>query len=114
MFSFSDLVEIMLRHRLKREDGTNRTLARHQFVKELSCGGAAAAEQGLEHISVDPEVLSGEPAIAGTRIHAMFVGNLAYNGDTKILLEDYGLNAEQIGDALRWKLLAETYPEGSG
>ena len=114
MFSFSDLVEIMLRNRQGPEGTENRGMLRCVVTEELSRGGKAAAEQNLGHISVDPEVLSGEPAVAGTRIHAMFVGNLAYNGDAKILLEDYGLNAEQIKDALKWKLLAETYPEGGG
>lgn len=116
MFSFADLVEIMLRRRL------GRAAAEHPRYKgewarlagELFRGGAAAAELGLEHISVDPEVLSGEPAIVGTRIHVMFAGALADNGETGTLLNNYGLNAEQAEDARRWKLLAETYPRGRG
>ncbi len=71
---------------------------------ELRRGGWAVRQlPDLQHIEVDPDLLSGRPAIRGTRVPASLVAELAAvrNGDD-VLREDYDLTRDQIQDAVRW------------
>jgi uncharacterized protein (DUF433 family)/DNA-binding transcriptional MerR regulator len=57
----------------------------------------------IKHISVDPERLSGRPAVRGHRIAAQDVAELAStDGGLETLREDYGLKGPEIDDARRW------------
>ena len=77
---------------------------------DLSKGGWAYVELGnLEHISVDPECMSGTPTIRGTRIQAMFVGKEARSKQGLRLLRGYRLSKKQINDAVRWRDKALSY-----
>jgi uncharacterized protein (DUF433 family)/DNA-binding transcriptional MerR regulator len=72
-------------------------------VSDLSKGGWAARRIPVRHIEVDPERLSGRPAIRGRRVPAELVAELA--GTTQgvdTLKHDYGLTTAEIDDAQRW------------
>ena len=80
----------------------------------LSKGGWAYVELGdLEHISVDPECMSGVPTIRGTRIEAMFVGKEARSKQGLRILEGYRLTPQQIDDAARWRDKALSYEKAA-
>lgn len=69
----------------------------------LSRGGWAARKLDLQHIEVNPNRLSGRPAIRGQRVPAEKVARLARtSAGLMSLVEDYGLKAEEIRDAERW------------
>ena len=81
---------------------------------DLSRGGWAYVELGdLEHISVDPECMSGTPTIRGTRIQAMFVGKEARSEGGQRILRGYRLSDEQINDADRWRDKALSYAQAA-
>lgn len=83
---------------------------RRSATNDLSRGGWAYVELGdLEHISVDPECMSGTPTIRGTRIQAMFVGKEALSQGGRRILRGYKLSDEQINDAARWRDKALSY-----
>jgi uncharacterized protein (DUF433 family)/DNA-binding transcriptional MerR regulator len=66
-------------------------------------GWAVRALPDLEHIEVDPDRLSGRPAIRGRRIAAQDVAEIAADpGGVELLRRDYDLTAPQIADAGRW------------
>lgn len=71
---------------------------------DLARGGWAAREiPDLAHIEVDPDRLSGRPAIRGRRIAADDVAEMAATSEgLHILRQDYGLTDEEIEDARRW------------
>ena len=70
----------------------------------LAKGGWAARDlPDLRHIEVDPDRLSGTPAIRGTRVPAEDVARLAKApGGMAILLDEYELTADEVHDAQRW------------
>lgn len=78
---------------------------------DLRRGGWAARENpGLRHIEVDPDRLSGHPAIKGKRVPADRAGALAEteNG-LRILREDYKLSEAEIQDAHAWWAAVQRY-----
>lgn len=85
------------------------------IVGLLQHGGWAARQLGgLEHIEVDPKVLSGRPAIRGTRIPAEKVAHLASRpGGRRILTADYELSTAEIEDAARWWAAAQGYEKAA-
>lgn len=70
----------------------------------LHRGGWAVRQlPGLRHIEVDPDRLSGRPAIRGRRVPISLVVELAATLEgEEILREDYDLSSHQIHDAQRW------------
>ena len=82
-----------------------------RIVGLLQRGGWAARElRDLEHIQVDPRILSGRPVVRGTRLAAEKVAHLAaVDGGRATLAADYNLRPEQIRDAQRWWAAAEAY-----
>lgn len=62
------------------------------------------------HIAYDPEVLSGKPHIAGTRLSIEFILELFASGATKDeVLKNYPqLTAEAIGEILKYVIEFET------
>jgi uncharacterized protein (DUF433 family)/DNA-binding transcriptional MerR regulator len=75
-----------------------------RVVADLHRGGWAVRElPNLRHIEVDPDRLSGRPAIRGRRVPASLVAELAGEPDgLDILHEDYELDDDQISDASAW------------
>ncbi|MGI8592832.1 MAG: DUF433 domain-containing protein [Solirubrobacteraceae bacterium] len=80
---------------------------------DLHRGGWAVRHlPGLQHIEVDPDVLSGRPAIRNRRVPVSLVVELAVAPDgDEILREDYDLGPEQTRDAVRWWKTASGYEE---
>lgn len=101
---------------LEHPDGGHTDLNRHprhgvlaladvrRIAGDLRRGGWAVRDlPGLESIEVDPDRLSGRPAIRGTRVPAEFVAQLARTEQGRRTLKgDYGVTARQIKDASRW------------
>ena len=57
----------------------------------------------IERIEVDPDKLSGAPSIAGRRILATQVAQIAREkGGRRALRDDYDLSREEINDAVAW------------
>jgi len=57
----------------------------------------------LAHIEVDPDRLSGQPAIRGRRLAAEDAAELArVSGGREVLKDGYELTDEEIDDAVRW------------
>jgi len=57
----------------------------------------------LKSIEVDPDRLSGRPAIRGTRVSAELVAGLARTeAGRRTLRIDYGITAHQMDEALTW------------
>lgn len=75
-----------------------------QIRGHLARGGWAARElPNLQHIEVDPDRVSGTPAIRGTRVPAEDVARLAKAPEgMAILLDEYGLTTAQVDDARQW------------
>lgn len=75
-----------------------------EIATELRHGGWAVRKMAdLRHIEVNPDRLSGRPAIAGRRVPAEDVARLAEQpGGYAILRDEYDLEDEQIEDARRW------------
>ena len=115
VFSYRDIAEAMaVRKLLEAGFGTGAMKEAVGLLsaveEELSKGGWAYVELGdLEHISVDPECMSGTPTIRGTRIEAMFVGKEAHSEQGQRILEGYRLTPQQIEDAARWRDKALSY-----
>lgn len=74
------------------------------ITDKLSRGGwAVVLDPSLEHISIDPDYLSGRPAIKGRRVSAVDVATLAGDpGGEAILLDHYRLQPAEIQDAVKW------------
>lgn len=75
-----------------------------RIAVDLHRGGWAARDmEDLKHIEVDPDRLSGRPVIRGLRVPAEDVARLAKQPEgRRILHEEYGLQDDQIADAVRW------------
>lgn len=75
-----------------------------RIARDLRRGGWAVRElPDLKSIEVDPDRLSGRPAIRGTRVPAELVAGLAGTEEgRKTLRSDYGISVHQMDDALRW------------
>lgn len=57
----------------------------------------------LRYIEVDPDRISGRPAVKGTRVPAELVAHLARTQDGRQTLKrDYDISAKQMVDAQRW------------
>lgn len=71
---------------------------------ELHRGGWALRRlPDLQHIEVDPDRMSGRPAIRGKRIAAQEVAEIAGEpGGLDDLAEGYNLDGDEIDDARRW------------
>jgi uncharacterized protein (DUF433 family)/DNA-binding transcriptional MerR regulator len=81
-----------------------------KIAEDLHRGGWAVRQvPDLRYIEVDPDRLSGRPAIRGRRIAAEDVAQLAEDGAEGVLREDYGLNQEEIHDARRWWRAVQEY-----
>lgn len=82
-----------------------------RIVVELNHGGWAFRKNpDIKHIEVDPDRLSGRPAIRGKRVFAESAAKLAAaEGGIEILHEDYFLNDEEIADANRWWQVVTEY-----
>ena len=72
--------------------------------RQLRRGGwVVRALPDLEHVEVDPARLAGRPTVAGHRIAAEDVAEIAEEpGGLDVLREDYGLNEAEVADARRW------------
>lgn len=75
-----------------------------RVARELGRGGWAFRQlPDLEHIVVDPDVLSGRPAIKDRRVPVSLVVELAGTLEgPEILREDYEIGPAQTQDAVRW------------
>jgi uncharacterized protein (DUF433 family) len=57
----------------------------------------------LRYIEVDPDRLSGRPAVKGTRVPAELVAHLARTQEgRRTLKRDYDISEKQMSDARRW------------
>lgn len=85
-----------------------------KIAADLHRGGWAAREvPDLAHIEVDPDRLSGRPAIRGRRVAARAVAELAEAGGTDVLIDEYELDTDEIRDAQRWWEAASSYEAAS-
>jgi len=75
-----------------------------RIARDLRRGGwAVRGLPDLRSIEVDPDRLSGRPAISGTRVPAELVAQLARTeAGQKTLRSDYGFTAQQMKDATVW------------
>jgi uncharacterized protein (DUF433 family) len=61
-----------------------------------------------EIVSIDPKIRFGRPCIAGTRIPTAIISERHQAGDSiDLLAKDYGRNAEEIEEAIRYEGRAE-------
>jgi uncharacterized protein (DUF433 family)/DNA-binding transcriptional MerR regulator len=77
---------------------------------DLSRGGWAVRDrEDIQHVEIDPDRLSGAPAVRGKRVPIAVVAELAGTIDgEEILRDDYDLKLEEIHDAQSWwELVAE-------
>lgn len=95
--------------------GEGRAVGQAEAEEVLRKGGMAWRDLNgrIRHISIDPDRLSGIPEIAGTRVHAVFVGLEAQRpGGRETLTRSYDLTPEQIEDAVIWSKQALSYASG--
>lgn len=95
--------------------GEGRAVGQAEAEEVLRKGGMAWQDLHgrIRHISIDPDRLSGIPEIAGTRVHAIFVGLEAQRpGGRQTLTRSYDLTPEQIEDAVLWSNQALSYASG--
>ena len=100
-----DLVDLIRRHPVLGEMDLIR------IAKDLERGGWAVRDlPGLQHIEVNPALLSGRPGIRGRRIAAKDVALEAEEpGGIEELHEGYGLSDAEISDAGRWWAQVQSY-----
>lgn len=86
-----------------------------RIASDLRRGGWAARElPTLEHIEVDPDRLSGRPVVRGTRVPAELVAELAEQaGGRDELYKGYGVDDDQIDDAVEWWRAVRTYDQAA-
>ena len=81
-----------------------------RIAVDLNRGGWAARElPNLTHIEVNPERLSGRPTIRGRRVAARSVAELSLAGGHDVLVDEYGLDDDEIRDAEQWWEAASSY-----
>ncbi|MBI5158376.1 MAG: DUF433 domain-containing protein [Acidimicrobiia bacterium] len=82
-----------------------------QVAVDLRRGGWAAHQHPkLRYIEVNPNRLSGRPAIRGTRVPAEDVALLAAEPKGRALLKrDYGISGRAVDDAIVWWRAVQTY-----
>lgn len=82
-----------------------------KLAQQLEHGGWAVRDlENLQHIEVNPDRLSGRPAIRGTRVFAETAAQLGLSDEgRKTLRVDFGLNDDQIMDAVRWLERVRSY-----
>ncbi len=82
-----------------------------RIAGDLNRGGWAVRElPNLKHIEVNPDRLSGRPVVRGHRMAARSVAELALvEGGDDLLRDEYGINDEEIEDAVRWWEVARRY-----
>lgn len=69
----------------------------------LQKGGWLADELALTRIEVDPEKLGGAPSLRGRRWSIERVAQVAADDEGReLLVEDYGLDEEDIDESVRW------------
>lgn len=75
-----------------------------RIAVDLNRGGwAVRSMPDLQHIEVDPEVLSGTPIVRGHRVSAEKAAQLAgTRAGLRTLTDDYELSGPEIRDASRW------------
>lgn len=75
-----------------------------RIADDLRRGGWAVRDlPSLRHIEVDPDRLSGRPAVKGTRVAAELVAHLATTMEGRQTLKrDYDISEKQMVDARRW------------
>lgn len=85
------------------------------IATDLRRGGWAARDlTDIRHIEVDPDRLSGRPAIAGRRVPAEDVARLATRPEGRqILREEYDLHDDEIEDAERWWQAVARYEQAA-
>ena len=111
VFSWRDALEVIA----ARIQAGEEAEADADAEETLRKGGMAWRDLNgrIRHISIDPDRLSGIPEIAGTRVHAMFVGLEAQRpGGRETLTRSYDLTPEQIEDAVIWSKQALSYASG--
>jgi uncharacterized protein (DUF433 family) len=70
----------------------------------LANGGWVAYRHPREHIEVDPERLSGQPAVRGRRVSTALVADLAQRPEgLELLREDYELTDDEIREAVEYE-----------
>lgn len=89
------------------------TVHPQRVATDLRRGGWAIRQlPNLRHIVVDPDTLSGRPAIRNRRVPVSLVAELADTLDgLEILREDYDLSDEEIDDAVRWWEATSAYEQ---
>lgn len=82
-----------------------------RIAADLRRGGWAAREHpNLRYIEVNPNRLSGRPAIRGTRVAAEDVARLAAQARGRsILKRDYGIAGAPVADAIIWWEAVQQY-----
>lgn len=82
-----------------------------RIAGELRRGGWAVRElPRLRSIEVDPDRLSGRPAISGTRVPAELVAHLGRTAaGRRTLRSDYEITLQQMKDATAWWRAVEAY-----
>jgi uncharacterized protein (DUF433 family) len=86
-----------------------------KIASQLERGGWVVRElPDLRYIEVNPDRLSGRPAIRGKRVPASMVAELADRPDgPEILREDFDLSDDEIRDARRWWSAASRFDEAA-
>lgn len=100
-FDAADKVdELQQRHRV-----ITGTLLDLKAVREaLHHGGWVAVDKPREHIEVNPDRLSGQPAVRGRRVSTEIVADLAKRKQGRELLQtDYELSDEEIREAVEYE-----------
>lgn len=70
----------------------------------LENGGWDSYETPRAHIEVDPERLSGQPVVRGSRVATETVANLAQRPEGReVLLTDYQLTEDEIREAVEYE-----------
>ena len=82
-----------------------------QVSLDLRRGGwAVRGRDDITHVEIDPDRLSGAPAVRGKRVPIAIVAGLAGTIDgEEILREDHALDPEEIRDAQSWWALVAGY-----
>lgn len=85
-----------------------------KIAGQLERGGWAVRQlPDLRHIEVNPDLLSGRPAIRGKRVPASMVAEMAERDSDAVhdLREDFDLTDAEIRDARRWWRMTTGYEQ---